>query len=168
MAGMAKLHIFRLGSRTPITADDLVRSDEAYNPKLHEAPIVVGHPEHNHPAFGWVQSLNFSAPDLNADVSQIDPAFSKEAKAGRYKKISASFYEPKSKHNPVPSTYYLRHVGFLGAQPPAVKGMRPVSFNEAETEDDFITITSSEDSLNMNQRPLSKIIAAFAGDMFPC
>lgn len=30
--------------------------------------------------------------------------------------------------NPKPDTYHLRHVGLLGAEPPAVKGLRPVEF----------------------------------------
>lgn len=32
----------------------------------------------------------------------------------------------------MPGVYYLRHVGFLGAQPPAVKGLKPVEFADAE------------------------------------
>lgn len=32
----------------------------------------------------------------------------------------------------MPGVYYLRHVGFLGAQPPAVKGLRSIELAEAE------------------------------------
>ncbi|MFS2072756.1 hypothetical protein ACEN9D_28795 [Pseudomonas sp. CT11-2] len=32
----------------------------------------------------------------------------------------------------MPGVYYLRHVGFLGAQPPAVKGLRPIELAEGE------------------------------------
>ena len=52
--------------------------------------------------------------------------------AGAFKKISASFYSPSSPQNPVPGVYYLRHVGFLGAQPPAVKGLRNPAFADGE------------------------------------
>ena len=41
---------------------------------------------------------------------QVDPAFAEAVAAGRYKKVSASFYQPNSPHNPVPGVYYLRHV----------------------------------------------------------
>ncbi|HHR5103159.1 TPA: peptidase, partial [Escherichia coli] len=34
--------------------------------------------------------------------------------------------------NPKPGVLYLRHVGFLGAQPPSVKGLKQVSFSEQE------------------------------------
>ncbi len=49
-------------------------------------------------------------------------------KAGRFKSRSASFYHPDNPNNPKPGVYYLRHVGFLGAQPPAVKGLKAVEF----------------------------------------
>ena len=53
-------------------------------------------------------------------------------KAGFFKKISASFYRPDSPKNPKPGVYYLRHVGFLGAAPPAVKGLKSASFADNE------------------------------------
>ncbi len=46
--------------------------------------------------------------------------------------MSASFYLPDSPSNPKPGVLYLRHVGFLGAQPPSVKGLKQVSFSEQE------------------------------------
>lgn len=58
--------------------------------------------------------------------------FAELVKKGAFKKVSASFYTPEAKGNPVPGVYYLRHVGFLGAQPPALKGLAPVSFKEDE------------------------------------
>ena len=89
---------------------------------------MVGYPAADAPAWGWVQSLAVDGGDLTAMPRQVDPAFAEAVAAGRYKKVSASFYQPDSPHNPVPGVYYLRHVGFLGAQPPAVKGLAPVQF----------------------------------------
>ncbi|WP_345195520.1 hypothetical protein, partial [Kistimonas scapharcae] len=74
----------------------------------------------------------FSDNGLQAEPQQVDTDFETLVKEGRYKKVSASFYTPESPSNPVPGVYYLRHVGFLGAQPPALKGLKPVSFNEQE------------------------------------
>lgn len=129
------IHIFRVGSHTAMQGQtinfceaDLAASAAAYDPAKHEAPIVVGHPAADAPAFGWVESLAAAAGDLTAMPRQVDPAFAEAVVAGRYKKVSASFYSPDSPHNPVPGVYYLRHVGFLGAQPPAVKGLAPVQF----------------------------------------
>jgi hypothetical protein len=139
MTANATLHIFKSGCQTPmsgepltITDADLVACAENYDPALHEAPIVVGHPKDNHPAYGWVKGLTVKGGDLMADVHQVDPAFAELVSAGRYKKISVAFYTPDAPANPKPGSYYLRHVGFLGAQPPAVKGLREPCFADGE------------------------------------
>ena len=136
---MQALHIFKPGSQTDLsgrtlefTEADLVACAKAYDPALHEAPLVVGHPKHDNPAYGWVKSLSADAEGLAAEPQQVDAQFAELVGAGRFKKISASFYTPDSPNNPVPGSYYLRHVGFLGALPPAVKGLREVSFAEQE------------------------------------
>jgi len=137
---MKKLNIFKPGRHTDahgtvadFTEDAIRASALAYNPAIHEAPIVVGHPKDNLPAYGWVQGLEFSEDSgLEAIPHQVDTDFAELVAAGRFKKISASFYMPESPANPVPGTYYLRHVGFLGAQPPAIKGLRDAEFNENE------------------------------------
>jgi hypothetical protein len=46
--------------------------------------------------------------------------------------VSASFFSPGQEGNPEPSAYYLKHVGFLGAMAPAVKGLAPLNFSERE------------------------------------
>lgn len=134
------LHIFTAGQQTDMSGrtlsfsdSDLMASAVAYDPALHEAPIVVGHPSHDAPAYGWIKALTFADGGLQAEPIQVDASFAELVEAGRFKKISASFYTPDSPGNPVPGTYYLRHVGFLGAQPPAVKGLRAVEFVEAES-----------------------------------
>lgn len=134
------LHIFRAGNQTDssgasieFSEADLAATANAYDPALYEAPIVVGHPKSSDaPAYGWIQSLKNHQDDLEATAHQVDPEFAELVKAGRFKKISSSFYSPNSPNNPVPGVYYLRHVGFLGAQPPAVKGLRDVSFNDSD------------------------------------
>ncbi|MFL1515290.1 phage protease [Pseudomonas prosekii] len=120
------------GTTLNFTEADLSATVAAYNPSLHEAPIVIGHPKHDAPAAGWIKSLTASAQGLVAEPQQVDVAFAEQVAKGSYKKISASFYHPNAANNPVPGVYYLRHVGFLGAQPPAVKGLRPVELAEGE------------------------------------
>lgn len=135
MSTSKPIHIFKTGTHTAMsgatlafTEADLAATAAAYDPALHEAPLVVGHPSHDAPAYGWVKSLAFADHGLHAEPDQLDPAFAELVDAGRYKKISASFYHPDSLNNPKPGVYYLRHVGFLGAQPPAIKGLKPVEF----------------------------------------
>jgi hypothetical protein len=92
----------------------------------------VGHPQADLPAYGWVQSLSFSEGGIDATPAQVNADFADMVAAGAFKKISASFYSPDAPQNPVPGVYYLRHVGFLGAQAPAVKGLRTPSFADSE------------------------------------
>lgn len=135
MQAMQRIHIFRAGTQTAsdgtvinYTAADLAATASTYNPALHEAPIVVGHPELTAPAFGWVKRLVAQGMDLFAETHQVNTEFAELVKAGAYKKVSASFYPPDHPRNPVPGVYTLNHVGFLGAQPPAIKGLQAIEF----------------------------------------
>ena len=105
-----------------------------YDPALHEAPLVVGHPAADLPAYGWVAGLSYADGVLSAVPTDVDADFADLVNTRRFGKISAAFYEPTSPNNPVPGVYYLRHVGFLGAQPPAVKGLRSPQF----ADDDLV------------------------------
>lgn len=125
-------HTAMSGAVLEITEADLQQTVDAYQPSQHEAPLVVGHPTHDAPAWGWVTALALEQGTLMATVRQVDPGFSAMVAAGRFKKISASFYTPDSPNNPAPGRFYLRHVGFLGAQPPAVKGLPDAQFRENE------------------------------------
>lgn len=140
LRGMTKaIHIFRPGTHRPMKGDaltvsaaDLAACAQAYDPLTAEAPIVVGHPQTDAPAYGWVRSLRFADGHLQADLDQVDPTFAELVNAGRYKHVSASFYLPDAPGNPKPGSLYLRHVGFLGAAAPAVKGLKAVSFSAAD------------------------------------
>lgn len=136
---MKPIHIFKTGNHTSAAGDTLEFSEdvlraaaEAYDPALHEAPIVVGHPKDNGPAFGWIGHVTYSEKGLHADPRQINDDFAELVSKGTYKKVSASFYSPESQQNPKPGSYYLRHVGFLGGMPPAIKGLEALEFNEQD------------------------------------
>jgi len=120
------------GKTIEFSESDLAATAAAYDKAVHEAPIVVGHPASDDPAYGWVAGIAFADGVLTVTPDQIDPDFDALVGAGRFKKVSASFYEPDAPGNPAPGTYYLRHVGFLGAQPPAVKGLKPIAFADGE------------------------------------
>lgn len=139
MPSTAPIQIFRAGRHTAMSGQslefresDLAAMVAAYDPTKHQAPLVIGHPQHDDPAYGWVQSLSISGGVLEASADHVDPAFAELVNARKYKNVSASFYSPDSPANPVPGVYYLRHVGFLGAQPPAVKGLLTPSFAAGE------------------------------------
>lgn len=113
----------------------------SYNPALREAPLTVGHPKDNLPAYGWVKSVAQTANALVITPHQVEPQFAEMVSAGRFKKRSASFYTPHSPHNPTPGQWYLRHVAFLGAQPPAIAGLKDIAFSQ---DDDSGAVCFSE------------------------
>lgn len=96
---MKKLfEIFKSGTRTDnngrkvtITDADVAQAAAAYDPKLHEAPLVIGHPKTDAPAYGWVGSLQADGGVLSADFVQMDDDFVGLVKDGRYKR-----YQPVS------------------------------------------------------------------------
>lgn len=153
---MQAFEIFKTGRHTAasgVTLDfsesQLKQAVAAYDPAIHEAPIVVGHPTDNGPAYGWIKALSFGEDGMiTAEPEQVDAAFSEMVAAGRFKKRSASWYLPGSAAHPLKgtdrhNTLYLRHVGFLGAQPPAIKGLKDVSFSEDEGIIEFTDSSSS-------------------------
>ena len=108
---------------------------ETFNPSYHEPPLTKGHPKDDAPAYGWVDGLKKVARDgknvLMAKFKNVVPEFEDAVKNERYKKRSASFY-PDGR---------LRHVGFLGAVPPAVKGLADLSFSD---DDDAVVFDFEE------------------------
>lgn len=122
-------HVDSSGRELSFTAADIAQIAATYNPELSEAPIVVGHPTLNGPAYGWTKALHADGDRLLAEPHQVESQFAELHTEGRFKKKSASLFHPDSPGNPTPGQWYLRHIGFLGAQPPAVKGLRDAQFN---------------------------------------
>lgn len=123
------IEIFRGGKQTDSagnerewTEADLERTVASYDPAKHESPVVIGHPKDNAPAFGWIDAVKREGLVLLGKLKQVAPEFAQMVKEGRFKKRSVSFYPDGT----------LRHVGFLGAMPPAVKGLRDIAFEGGE------------------------------------
>lgn len=119
------------GTAIEFSESDLAATAQAYDPAVWRAPLVVGHPRVDAPAYGWVDGIQFSDIGLEATPGDVEPEFAELVRSKRFKNISASFWAPDSPANPVPGVFYLRHVGFLGAQPPALKGLRTPEFGES-------------------------------------
>ncbi|HEL3240990.1 TPA: hypothetical protein UMZ03_001805 [Stenotrophomonas maltophilia] len=117
----------------PVTIDQAaVRQVAAgYSRDLRAAKLVLGHPDVETDAYGEVKSLTEMDGGLYA-FADVDESLIDAVRAKRYKNVSASIYMPETPGNPRPGAYYLRHVGFLGAAPPAVKNMQPLSFAEPD------------------------------------
>ena len=135
------VHIFKPGRWTTMAGEtiefseaDLRATAAAFSPSVSKAPIVIGHPATDDPAQGWVASLSTTARGLFALPAQVDPVFAEAVNAGRYGTVSAKFYRPTDASNPVPGIWYLRHVGVLGAQNPALKGLDSPAFAAADDD----------------------------------
>lgn len=134
-APSGRIAFFRAGRHTSVdgrtiefTPEQLADAAGSYDAAAHEAPFVVGHPELNAPAYGWAGKLEFRDGTLYAQPKQVNADFAAMVNAGSFKKVSASWYLPDSPGNPKPGKLYLRHIGFLGAAPPALKGLPDASF----------------------------------------
>lgn len=175
----AQIEIFRAGRHTDdsgtvhnFSAADVAAMVAAYNPALREAPLTIGHPAHNLPAYGWVKGLAINAAgNLAMDTHQVAPQFADMVAAKAFKKRSASFYPPGHANNPAPDAWYLRHVAFLGAQPPAIAGLADfadsgiegaVSFSEADAPVTPITptVTAPQPVLTPEQTQMDKDLQA--------
>lgn len=138
------IEVFKAGKHTDSGGDtrewtekDLDTIVTKYNEQKeedrHEAPIVAGSHKSDGPAYGWADKLKKSGTKLLAKFKQVDDEFKKLVNDGRYNKISIALY-PDLK---------LRHVAFLGATPPAIKGLKAPAFKE---DDKYITFEYEEES----------------------
>ncbi|EGQ2095117.1 peptidase [Salmonella enterica] len=134
----ATLAVFAPGTHTAMdgrtitfTPEDCIDLANSYDPSVSEAPFVIGHPSLTAPAYGWAERLEYRDGIVYAVPRQVNPAFAEAFNAGSYKKRSLSIYQPDSPGNPKPGHFYARHVGFLGAVPPGVKGLPDAQFAEA-------------------------------------
>jgi len=152
------VEVFRVGTHTDSTGNrrtfgeaDLDRI-AAYNPAFHEAPMVIGHPSANAPAFGWVEKVYREGSSLFMDFKDVQPEFAEAVERGLFKKRSISLYPDGT----------LRHVGWLGATPPAIKGLKDVQFAEGEA----VTYEFGEES-DAEKSLFTRFAEAFLGLLAP-
>ena len=148
-----KIHVFKAGDQTSaqgvqrnFSDKDLQQVVDTYDPTVHEAPLVIGHSGDNDslPSYGWIKGFSKQGGNLYADVEFTDAA-QELVKNGHYRKVSISFYSPESAINPHKGKWSARHLALLGASPPAVKGLEPFSFSEADGVFDFAVSLSPSD-----------------------
>lgn len=139
-------HRSRGGTIVSYSVQDLAKIVNLYNASEHTAPIVIGHPRHNSPAYGWVKALKIEGDRLLAQMGQVAPEFAQAIAEGRYKKRSISLYPDGA----------LRHVGFLGGMPPAVKGLKDIQFSEEPEE---LVYEFNEMEEEMDTEALKKVLA---------
>jgi len=122
--------IFRTGTWTDAAGNTKTWSEQDldtiaanYNPAEEEAPLVIGHPDTDSPAWGWVEGLKQAGGVLYAKGKQVVGEFEDMVKQGLFKRRSVRL---------TPDGTRLLHVGFLGAAAPAVKGLKNIAFDDRE------------------------------------
>jgi hypothetical protein len=149
----AWLEIFKTGTHTSgngvtktYTDADLDSIVTRYNTQeTHDAPLVLGHPATDAPAYGWAKELKAAGGKLLAYVDQVSDDVVNAVKMGAYKKISIALYPDG----------LLRHIGLLGATPPAVKGLTPVQFAEGMEFEEYTAEIPDE-----KETAIGRILAA--------
>ena len=134
-----QIEIFKPGTYTSVegvkmtfSAGDMAELVETYDAATNPAPLVIGHPGMDDPAYGWTRGLTLAGDVLVAQTEQVESSFAERVNSGRYKKISAQIYPRDHPSNPTPGKLHLKHIGFFGAHPVAVKGLKTASFSEAQ------------------------------------
>lgn len=125
------VEIFRSGTHTDANGktrtwthadlDQIVATHSAATP----APLVIGHPTMDAPAYGWSKDLKREGHSLYARFDKVNEAVDKAHQSGAYRNRSI-------KVAPSSAGWKLVHVGLLGAAPPAVEGLAPVYAANAE------------------------------------
>lgn len=151
------------GAEFNFSPADLAGMVSAYEPAQREAPLTIGHPAHDLPAYGWVAGLGLSADGrLVMTPRQVEPQFAEMVQAGRFPKRSAAFYPPAHPNNPKPGHWYLRHVAFLGAQPPAIAGLKDTQFADAGTSLVCFSEATPKDESDMSKELQDQLAASEA------
>lgn len=156
------IEVFRAGTFTPmggspqmIRESDLRAIARNYDRYLAPAPVVIGHPELDMPAYGWVESLYVEGGVMKATLERTVSEFADMVKAGRYTRVSIAMFGASSTANPKPGTLYLKHVGFLGATAPAVPGLKPVKFSGAASA--AVTFLQDRQTVANFANPVSEV-----------
>lgn len=128
---LASLHLARPGHFTDmhgtavdLTPELLAQLADSYDPALYAAPLVIGHPQLNAPAFGHLARISLDDAGLWGEPINVDPAFAAAVRDARYPNRSLSFWPADHPGSPTPGRPYIRHLGVLGAVPPAIPGLR--------------------------------------------
>lgn len=152
---MKGVELFKVGKWTdslgrPVNADnkfidEIVTNFNSLNtvPGFN-VPIKLGHNDNvGEPAFGWVSDVRNESGVLTADFADMDPAIVDLISKRRYNTVSIELaptvkYEGKTFQN------VLSGVALLGAEWPAVKGLKPLSASKFAESGETIRLGQEE------------------------
>ena len=146
------IEVFKTGTHTDSsgntkkwTTKDIDKIVSNYAARKVDSPAVIGHPKSNSPAYGWVMELKRDGDKLLAKVKPTVKEFVEWVNKKLYKYVSISLRPDLS----------LRHVGFLGGSPPAVKGLKVPEFAEEEFTEIEIPATEMSENQKKEEETMS-------------
>lgn len=139
------IDLFKIGKQTDSSGNTKEWTDEElqtivdkYNEQeeenKHRAPAIAG--EHLDDkkliAYGWVKELKVEKGHLYGKFEKIDNDFKAMVNDGKFNTVSIALYPD----------LLLQHVAFLGAIPPAVKGLKAPQFSRENEQPILLTYSS--------------------------
>ena len=159
---MSKIYeIFRCGEHTDSSGKTKVWTEKDLDEMVQnfsenpDVPIAIGHIKGTSPAWGWFDSVGRIGKSLYCSLKQVAPEFEKWLSEGRYKTRSLA----------VDRNNVIKHLAFLGAKAPAVKGLEDYCFgvNEESEElsfyefDEFLGSFKTKEELDKAYEQLNKM-----------
>lgn len=114
--------------------DEMVRAFNELYPETHRPPLRLGGHDHTlAPAVGWVDRIWRDGEKLLAEFTDVPTVVFEAIQAGRYDSVSSGIHWNRK----IGETVYprlLHHAAILGAEVPAVKGLKPLRTLLSEDE----------------------------------
>ncbi len=159
------LEIFRAGNygaKGTYSVADLQGMAASYDPAREEAPICIGHPTHNAPAFGSIAALKVEGDVLLGMPKDVPPVIDAAVQARAYPKRSVALIRKPD------GTLKLRHLGFLGAMPPEVRGLRDAQFGQEQFDEFEFSLGPKGEEMDEAQvkKTVTDSITEFFANMF--
>ncbi|MBF0589397.1 MAG: hypothetical protein HQL53_09725 [Magnetococcales bacterium] len=114
-----------------------------------QVPIVVGHPQTDSPAWGWLTRIKREGESLLAKVGKLHQTFSQALAENKFRNRSVKVVKTKA-------GWKLAHLGFLGAELPGVEGMSPISMSDDGDKQVTIEMQLSETTNQEDSMPDAK------------
>lgn len=127
-------HTDSKGNTKEWTTEDLDKIVYQFENVHKNAPVCVGHPQTNSPAYGWLDNVKRIGNGLYCTFKDVQDEFKTAVNKGLFKNRSISLDKDLN----------IRHLAFLGGQAPAIKGLEQFCF-ESQENDTVVEFSDYED-----------------------
>lgn len=144
-------HTSNSGYQLQATDRELDELVETYDPTNFQAPLIITHDTkglgdttlaNSEFSYGVPKALKRVGDTVKAVFDKVAPEFESWVRDKKLLTVSPSFYLANSPGNPTPGKLALRHIAALGATPPAIKSLAPLStaFNFGEDDEGVVSL----------------------------